>query len=231
MGKLFSIRRPSLRLTKRGVRVTKPSARIGGAFGVNISSRGVHASVRRPRRKKSGCSLVILVFMITASLLTFSGIILTNAAGIANTIFLPIVLNPVPPTPTETPVPATLTPTPTATPTSTPTPNPGLGNIDITNIFYNGSGSTEPDEYVQIKNIDTHSIQLQNWTLRDNANHVFTFPSFSIAPQQVCRIYTNMVNATYCGFSYHSSAAIWNNTGDCAYLRNFQGTEVDRYCY
>jgi hypothetical protein len=26
-------------------------------------------------------------------------------------------------------------------------------------------------------------------------------------------------------------AAIWNNTGDCAYLRNSSGTLVDEYCY
>jgi hypothetical protein len=226
MGKLFSVRRPSVRLTKRGLRVSKPSARIGGTFGVNISSRGVHASVRRPRRSRSGCGLAAFIILITVSLLGFSGQLFVNAAPITNAISLPQVFKPLPPT-------ATSTATPVNTPTAIAmaTVNPGLGNIDITNIHYTGSGSSEPDEYVEIKNIDTHSIQLQNWTLRDDANHVFTFPSFSMAPQQVCRVYTNMIDQSYCGFSYHSGAAIWNNTGDCAYLRDFQGTLVNKYCY
>ena len=35
------------------------------------------------------------------------------------------------------------------------------------------------------------TVQLANWTLSDAANHVFTFPSFQIQPNQTCRVYTN----------------------------------------
>jgi hypothetical protein len=82
-------------------------------------------------------------------------------------LYLPLVLKPQPPTPSTT------------------------GNIDITNIFYDGAGSAEPDEYVEIRNNDTNSIQVKGWTLRDEANHTFTFPSFVMTPGQVCRVYTN----------------------------------------
>jgi len=67
--KLISVRKPRLRITPRGVRLTKPSARIGRKAGINISSRGVSASVRtkagtistgRPRKKKKGCGLLVL---------------------------------------------------------------------------------------------------------------------------------------------------------------------------
>jgi hypothetical protein len=44
--KLFSIRKPKVKLTKKGLKVTKPTARIGGKTGLNISSKGVSASVR-----------------------------------------------------------------------------------------------------------------------------------------------------------------------------------------
>jgi hypothetical protein len=44
--KLISVRKPKLRITPSGVRVTKPSARIGGKVGLNVSSRGVSASAR-----------------------------------------------------------------------------------------------------------------------------------------------------------------------------------------
>ena len=35
----------------------------------------------------------------------------------------------------------------------------------------------EPYENVEIRNGDNIPIQLHNWTLRDAASHVFTFPS------------------------------------------------------
>ena len=44
--KLFSFRGPKLKVGKKGLRVTKPTARIGGKAGVNISSNGVSASLR-----------------------------------------------------------------------------------------------------------------------------------------------------------------------------------------
>ncbi len=80
MGKLFTVRKPKLRLTKRGGRITRPSARIGGTFGVNISSRGVHASVHRPRRSRSGCGLTTLLLLLTASLFGFLSLLFASAA-------------------------------------------------------------------------------------------------------------------------------------------------------
>ena len=134
-------------------------------------------------------------------------------------------------TPTGTPTPSK-TPTPTGTPTPTATSPPSTtGDVRITYIFYDGAGSKEPDEYVEIRNYDTRSIQLSDWTLRDEANHVFTFPSYLMQPGQECRIYTNEYHPEWCGFSYGSGSAIWNNSGDCAYLRNGTGTLIDTYCY
>ena len=113
---------------------------------------------------------------------------------------------------------------------ATPTPVPS-GNVVISSIFQDGSGSAEPDEYVEIRNDDTRLIQLQNWTLRDDAGHVYTFPSFVIQPAQVCRVYTNQSHPEYCGFNYGSGVAIWNNSGDCAYLRDSLSTPIDEQCY
>ena len=152
-------------------------------------------------------------------------------------VYLPVVVRNWPPTPT--PVPPTNTPTtvpPTATPTTAPptsTPPPGTsGVINIIDIFYDGvKGSQEPDEYVAIRNDDTQSIQLAGWTLRDVANHVFTFPSFVMVPGQVCRVYTNENHPEWCGFNYSSGSAIWNNSGDTAYLRDSGGNLVDTYSY
>ena len=148
--------------------------------------------------------------------------------------YLPLIMRNYPPTPTHTPAP-TNTPFPTATntpwPTNTPIPQT-TGNIDITNIFYDGvKGSAEPDEYVQIRNNDASPIQLSGWTLRDVANHVYTFPSHVMQPGQTCRIYTNEYHPEWCGFNYGNGAAIWNNSGDTAYLRDGTGTPIDTYSY
>jgi hypothetical protein len=92
-------------------------------------------------------------------------------------------------------------------------------------------GRQEPDEYVEIRNDDARAIQLSRWTLRDEANHVFTFPGFVTQPGQVCRVYTNEYHPEWCGFSYGSGSAIWNNSGNCAYLRDSTSVLIDTYCY
>ena len=148
-------------------------------------------------------------------------------------VYLPLIFNAYPKL-EPTPIP-TLEPTPTTEPTPIPTPTqtsvPSTGNIVITSIFADGAGTTEPDEYVQIQNQSDTIIQVQNWTLRDNANHVYTFPYYLMQPGQFCRVYTNVNDPTTCGFNYGSGQAIWNNTGDCAYLRDAGGQLINQKCY
>jgi hypothetical protein len=43
---ITTVHSPRLRITSKGVKLNKPSARIGGKAGVNVSSRGVSASLR-----------------------------------------------------------------------------------------------------------------------------------------------------------------------------------------
>jgi hypothetical protein len=43
---LVTVRNPRLRLSGKGVKLIKPYVRIGGKAGVNVSSRGVSASLR-----------------------------------------------------------------------------------------------------------------------------------------------------------------------------------------
>lgn len=137
-------------------------------------------------------------------------------------VYLPLIVksDPTPPGPNPTP-----TPKPTGPPVSS------TGRIEILSIYFNGAGTAEPDEFVEIKNVDDHSIRLAGWTLSDAANHVYTFPDRVMTPGQTCRVYTNQHHPEWCGFSYGSKAAIWNNTGDTATLRNAQGTVIDTYEY
>ncbi len=160
-------------------------------------------------------------------------IVFYEAPNITYVIYLPLVIRSQPtPTSTQTPTSIPFTATPVIIPTATATQGPAVtGNVSIIAIFADGAGSSEPNEYVEIRNDDTRPIQLQNWTLRDIANHVYTFPSFVMQPLQVCRVYTNQNHPEYCSFNYGSGSAIWNNTGDTAYLRDTVGTLIDTYSY
>jgi RNA polymerase sigma factor (sigma-70 family) len=136
------------------------------------------------------------------------------------------------PTPAPTTV-STATPTPTPTPTNTPetigTSSLGAtGDIVVVGIFYTEDQGASG--YVQIRNDDARAIQLRGWTLRDDSDHVFTFPDFVMQPGQVCRVYTNEDRPEWCGFNYAVDVAIWSSEESCAYLRDPAGTLIDAYC-
>ncbi len=74
----MKIRKPSLRITKRGLRVQPPSVRIGDKVGVNISKSGVSASVRTKHvtaNTRRGCTVHAIAFIgvAAASLILFVG--------------------------------------------------------------------------------------------------------------------------------------------------------------
>jgi endonuclease YncB( thermonuclease family) len=124
---------------------------------------------------------------------------------------------------------------PTLTPTRTfPPPTQtvsAFGSLVIVNVAYRGTVWEEPEEYVEVYNAGTEAVQLSGWTLRDIENHVFVFPTFVLGPDQYCRVYTNLYRPQNCGFSYFSPAPIWENNGDCAYIRDATGRPVSEFCY
>ena len=179
----------------------------------------------------------IFILLSCLSLLAIIIYVSVSVAQDSQNSYLPMIFN----VATATPTRPSATPDPHATPTVTPSqatptptstiPPPPIGNVVITYINYAGSGNSEPDEYVEILNNSFLSIQLENWTLRDEANHVFTFPRVLIQPDHVCRIYTNQIHPEWCGFNYGSTSPIWDNSGDCAYLRDSDFNLIDDYCY
>ncbi len=145
------------------------------------------------------------------------------------------------PTPTANP---TSLPTPVPTPITTPTPVPTptivattteTPNLSIDCIFYDGVvPRTESDEYVQIVNAAGISVDLSNWSLKDVADGspTFTFPTYTIAPDETIRVYTNEVHSESGGFSFGRGSSIWaNSEPDTAALFNAQGQEISRKSY
>jgi hypothetical protein len=90
-----------------------------------------------------------------------------------------------------------------------------------------GSNTSLNAEWVQIKNVTSTTKYLTNWTVRDNAGHVYKFPTTKVAPGDVVRLHTgkgtNSTRHRYWGQGWY----IWNNTGDKAVLRRPDGTLAD----
>lgn len=100
-------------------------------------------------------------------------------------------------------------------------------NIEVTNVYYDGAGAKEPDEYVTVKNNGSLSQTLNTWTLSDADSHSFEFPStLTLSPGQSVNVYTNQGE-----LSFGNSSAIWNNTGDTATLRGANDALIDVFSY
>lgn len=204
-----------------------------------------------------GLFVIIMVFVFFALQNTLAAQFppTNSPAAFVTEIQFPTDPLPPPPTftmpPTYSPVPTltplfvptlvivTFTPAPTTSPTLTLAPSETLppnarGNVQILDIRFVGSGlGPEPDEYVEFANLGNAPEDMTGWIL-DNGSPVkknFTFPKFTIQPNQLCRVYTNEVHSEFCGFSFQSESSIWNNRSGCARLYNARGLIIDEYCY
>jgi hypothetical protein len=138
------------------------------------------------------------------------------------------------PAPTNTPVPLpTNTPVPTATPLPTDTAVPAQAVVVISHIYFDGQvPRVESDEYAEITNTGNAPINIGGWRLNaGDPGQDFGFPGFDLQEGQSCRVYTNEAHPESCGFSFGIGRAIWNNKGDCGYLYDAGGAQVDDYCY
>jgi len=124
---------------------------------------------------------------------------------------------------------------PASTPTRTfPAPTATIsrfGSLEIVNVAFRGTIWQEPEEYVEIFNMGSQPVQLDGWSVGDIGNHIYVFPKFTLRAGEYCRVYTNLYRPRNCGFSFFSPSPIWDNEGDCAYLKDATGRLVDEFCY
>lgn len=130
---------------------------------------------------------------------------------LTNTVHLPYISKPVPPTPT---------------PTSSPMPP---SNLQITVL----SGTTNP-EYVTIQNSGSGGQDMTGWTLVSiTGTQTFHFPAgYVLAPGAMVRVesYTGATDNPP-AVLWWTARAIWNNHGDKAVLYNSGGGAVSSKCY
>jgi micrococcal nuclease len=107
--------------------------------------------------------------------------------------------------------------------------------VQIQKIYYDAPGpdAENPNgEWVEIVNDGSEGVDLSGFTLKDEANHIYTFSNVTLLPGRTLKVYsgqgTDSDDILYWGFS---NDAVWNNDGDTAYLRDAEGRLVDRYGY
>jgi hypothetical protein len=118
--------------------------------------------------------------------------------------------------------------------TPPPSPPPATSNVIISSVHYDAAGDDWDnlnDEYVVIRNNGDAAATLTGWTLKDAVGHTFTFPSFTLGTGNTVTVYTGSGTNTATSLYWGSSAPVWNNDHDTAYLYNQSGQLIDTYTW
>jgi hypothetical protein len=165
---------------------------------------------------------------VIAILVVLSVVIVAQATSLQST-YLPLVYNQEP----------TATPTHTPTPTVTPTPSTEClsgkdEGVCITDIIYKPTTS-QLDEVVSIKNLDSSSIELENWRLVNEKSEKWIFPLLStLNAKATVNVWTKPGVNNSTNIYMNSATEFWKDNADCAYLRdNSEPTRktIDRICW
>jgi Lamin Tail Domain len=110
-------------------------------------------------------------------------------------------------------------------------PRSGQREVRITRILYDPVGPEPQGEYVLIENDRFVTADLTDWTLEDAAGHKYSFPAFALVPGATVKVWTGIGTNDAENLFMGRRAAIWNNTGDVATLRDSAGHEISRVAY
>ena len=104
--------------------------------------------------------------------------------------------------------------------------------VGITYIEYDPPGADLAGEYVRFQNNTHQAITMTGWQLEDGARkHTYTFPAFTLPAGATVVLWTKTGTNEAGNLYWGNRAAIWNNTGDTAVLRDAAGTEISRFSY
>jgi hypothetical protein len=112
--------------------------------------------------------------------------------------------------------------------------------VSFTRIYFDSPGTDDRSntslnkEYVRVRNNTSKAIPLKGWTIRDRANHVFTFKSVSLGSGQSIYVHTGKGTDGKPNSPdryWQSGNYIWNNTGDGATLKNASAKTIDTCVY
>jgi micrococcal nuclease len=112
---------------------------------------------------------------------------------------------------------------------------PVLEGLSIVMVHYDALGNDESnlnDEYIIIKNNGYGGKSLSGWTLGDERNYRYMFPSgFFLAAGGSVTIHTGSGINTQQDVYWGNDSPVWNNDHDTAYLRDTSGALIDSWSW
>lgn len=107
--------------------------------------------------------------------------------------------------------------------------------LEIIDIEADAPGSDQDNpngEWIEIANRGDTPVPMAGYTLKDEANHIYTFGDFTLQPGQAFKLYSGQGQdgdgELYWGLVGDS---VWNNDSDTAFLRDAEGALVDSFAY
>jgi micrococcal nuclease len=124
---------------------------------------------------------------------------------------------------------------PETTPTDAGGSGSGSGSVIVADIHEDAEGNDNEnlnDEYVIFENTGDEAVEMTGWTVSDEADHVYSFPSgFTLEPGDSVTLYTGSGTDTDDELYWGENGAVWNNGGDTVTLKDENGDTVDTYTY
>lgn len=122
---------------------------------------------------------------------------------------------------------------------ATPTPLDGIPEgqviIDPACSQFNAPGNDNEnlnEEYVCLVNPSIESIDISGWSISDEYGWIYTFEQYSLIAEGMAKLRSGCGEDTQADlFWCRSDTAVWNNDGDCVYLKDAAGETVGEYCY
>jgi hypothetical protein len=114
---------------------------------------------------------------------------------------------------------------------------PAVGSVKFSKILFdspgtdNGSNTSINGEYFRLTNTTRSTINLNGWTVRDAAGHVYTFTTHVLGAGRTVYVHTGRGTNGKPDSAHRywgKTGYIWNNGGDSAYLR--YGTKTIDSC-
>ncbi len=84
---------------------------------------------------------------------------------------------------------------------------------------------------MNIQNVGEAAVEMTGWTLADIAEHTYIFPAFVLQPGATVTVHICAGENNQEILFWGHCSAIWNNSGDTAWLRDATGREISSYSY
>lgn len=103
--------------------------------------------------------------------------------------------------------------------------------VPILHIEANPPGADIAGEYLLIGNHSGRAVEMTNWKVVDRVGHRYVFPRFVLPRDAQVRLWTKFGVDTGGDLFWGYERAVWNNTGDTAFLYDAQDYLISTYTY